>query len=60
MISWGSFEVAAPKNLEDIKKNVWVGVAFNKVAQIQSAAYHRTKNSTTDTFQEGLRKEKMF
>ena len=33
---------------------------FNKIIRLRSTAYYRIKNSTTHTFLEMLRKEKMF
>ena len=33
---------------------------FNKIVRLHSTACYRIKNSTTDTFLEVLRKEKMF
>ena len=33
---------------------------FNKIIRLRSTAYYRIKNSTTHTFSEMLRKEKMF
>ena len=45
MISYGSFEIAAPKYLENCQKNVCGGVPF-RVARINSTAYYRTAPQT--------------
>ena len=34
--------------------------SFNKIVRLHSAAYYQIKNSTTRTFSEVLRKEKMY
>ena len=33
---------------------------FNKIARLQSTAHYQTKNFVTGTFQEVLKKERMF
>ena len=39
-----SFEIAAPKTLENIQQRYVAKFPFDKIARIQSTAYYRIKN----------------
>ena len=57
-VFWNSFTKTKLENIQ--KKTYAVEFPLNTNAQIQSIAYYRMKNSTTDKFRKVLRKKKMF